>query len=157
MQPQKIALINDLSGFGRCSLGVAVPVLSALGHQCCMLPTAILSNHTGYESFTFTDFTPYMENYICEWKKRELSFSGIYTGFLGSERQVDMIRDFLDGFGQNALKVIDPVMGDHGKAYTTFSEDTLQKMSGLAKHADVLTPNVTELMILLGRPYPESI
>lgn len=157
MQSKKVALINDLSGFGRCSLGVALPILSALGHQCCSLPTAVLSNHTGYESYTFTDLTDQMVAYYTEWKKRGLKFAGIYSGFLGSEAQIDIVSGFLKEFGSSAIKLIDPVMGDGGRAYATFTPAMQTAMKRLICHADIITPNVTELMILLGRPYPKSI
>ncbi len=154
MDRKRAALINDLSGFGRCSLGVCVPVLAAQGVECCPLPTAILSNHTGYDSFSFTDFTPYMRAYIDEWKKRGIAFDAIYSGFLGSAEQIGIVEEFFDGFGKNALKVVDPVMGDDGRAYTTFDETLQKEMKRLASRADVLTPNVTEMMILSDLPYP---
>ncbi len=154
MRQRKIALINDLSGFGRCSLTVAMPVLSVMGHQCCPLPTALLSNHTGYESYTFTDCTEQMRPIMKEWQKLKLQFDGIYTGFLGSVDQIDISVEFLEQFGETALKVVDPVMGDHGKAYTTYTPEMQREMARLARHADVLTPNLTELCILLAEPYP---
>ena len=152
----KVALINDLSGFGRCSLTVAMPVLSVMGHQCCPLPTALLSNHTGYESYTFTDCTAQMRPIMKEWQKLKLTFDGIYTGFLGSAEQIDISVKFLETFGDGALKVVDPVMGDHGKPYPTYTLQMQREMARLAHHADVLTPNLTELCILLGEPYPEG-
>lgn len=156
MKQSKIALINDLSGFGRCSLTVAMPVLSVMGHQCCPLPTALLSNHTGYESYTFTDCTAQMRPIMKEWQKLRLSFGGIYTGFLGSAEQIDISVDFLKTFGEKALKVVDPVMGDHGKPYTTYTLKMQKEMARLVRYADVLTPNLTELCILLGEPYPTA-
>ncbi len=157
MPNRKIALINDLSGFGRCSLNISLPVLSAMGFWCAVLPTALLSNHTGYESFTFYDFTPHIPEYINKWRDRGISFDGIYTGFLGSEAQIELMEGFLKTFGRSALKIIDPVMGENGKAYATFTPMMLEKMGVLAQYADVLTPNLTELMILLEQPYPKSI
>ena len=156
MERKRAALINDLSGFGRCSLAVAMPVLAAQGVECCPLPTAILSNHTGYESFTFTDFTPYMRAYIDEWKKRKITFDAVYSGFLGSAEQIGIVEDLLRDLGGGALKVVDPVMGDGGRAYTTFDATMQKEMKRLAALADVLTPNVTEMMILLDQPYPEK-
>ncbi len=160
---EKIAVVNDLSGCGRCSLTVALPVISALGLQCCPLPTAILSNHTGYPSFFFDDYTDRMPEYIARWKALGFRFDGILTGFLGSAAQIGIVEQFIrdfrqapqqsDGPDRRAVVVIDPVMGDHGRAYSTFTPELCGRMKQLAALADVLTPNVTEACILTDTPW----
>ena len=111
---KKIAVINDMSGFGRCSLAVAIPVISVMKIQCCPVPTSIFSNHTGFKSFFFEDYTDRMQPYIDEWKKLGLSFSGISTGFLGSKEQIQIVLRFLKDFGtEENVIVIDPVMGEN--------------------------------------------
>lgn len=151
---KKIAVINDLSGFGRCSLAVALPLISHLGVQCCPLPTAIFSNHTGFDSFYFDDYTDSMAPYMAQWKKLDLEFEGILTGFLGSPRQIDLVEDFLRDFTTDRTTVvIDPVMGDNGKTYSTYTPELCQQMKRLVHHAKILTPNVTEACILTDTPY----
>ena len=154
---KKIAVINDFSGFGRCSIAVALPLISHLGIQCCPLPTAIFSNHTGFSSYYFEDCTESMAPYMAEWKKLELEFEGILTGFLGSVRQIGLVEDFLTGFTTGRTTVIiDPVMGDYGRPYATYTPELCREMKRLVRHADVLTPNLTEACILLDRPYKEK-
>lgn len=153
----KCAVINDMSGFGRCSLTVAIPILSAMGVQACPLPTAILSNHTAYEDFFFVDFTENMRTYFQKWKKLGLKFDSIYTGFLGSEEQIELILEFVNEFrSRNTLLFVDPVMGDHGEMYTTYSPALCEEMKKLVRLADVITPNLTEACILTGTEYPEN-
>lgn len=154
---KKIAVINDFSGFGRCSLTVSLPIISAMKIQCCPIPTAIFSNHTGFDSFYYNDYTNYIEKYIDEWKKLDLKFNGIYTGFLGSADQIGIVENFLKYFKEtNTIVVIDPVMGDYGKLYPTYTQELSQKMSTLVKYADILTPNLTEACILTNTPYKED-
>lgn len=154
---KKIAVINDFSGFGRCSITVSLPIISAMKIQCCPIPTAIFSNHTGFDSFYYNDYTDYMEKYIDEWKKLNLTFDGIYTGFLGSANQIEIVESFLNYFkNQNTTVVIDPVMGDYGKLYPTYTKELSQKMFHLVKYADILTPNLTEACILTNTPYKED-
>ncbi|MBE6634264.1 MAG: pyridoxamine kinase [Ruminococcaceae bacterium] len=151
---KKIAVINDFCGFGRCSISVSLPIISAMKIQCCPLPTSIFSNHTGYESFYYTDYTRHMEAYFREWKKLDLRFEGILTGFLGSPEQIGIVRRFLEEFkAANTVTVIDPVMGDHGKLYQTYSEGLAKQMVTLVPYADILTPNLTETCILTGTAY----
>lgn len=153
---KKIAVINDLSGFGRCSIAVALPLISHLGIQCCPLPTAVFSDHTGFESFYVKDFTDSMEPYMAEWKKLDLEFEGILTGFLGSVRQIDLVEKFLKEFTTDRTTVIvDPVMGDYGKLYATYTDELCRGIGRLVQYADILTPNVTEACILTGTPYQE--
>ena len=153
---KKIALINDYSGFGRCSVAVQLPIISMLKVQCCPLPTSILSNHTGFESFMFEDFTDHMEAYMEEWKKLDLKFAGICTGFLGSVHQIAIVESFLAEFKRReTVVVIDPVMGDYGNLYSTYTPEICREMKKLIKYADVLTPNLTEACILTDTPYNE--
>lgn len=153
---KKAAVINDFSGFGRCSLTTAIPILSAMRIQCCPLPTAIFSNHTGYPSYYWTDFTEHMKPYMEEWRKLELHFNAIQTGFLGSIAQIDCIKSFLQTFqDKDTIVVIDPVMGDYGKLYPTYSRELAEAMRALTEHATILTPNLTEACILTGVPYQD--
>lgn len=151
---KKIALINDFSGFGRCSICVALPVISMLKVQCCPLPTSIFSNHTGFPNYFFDDYTEKMPSYIAQWKQLGLKFDGICTGFLGSREQIRIVTDFFRDFktAQN-LVIVDPVMGDYGKTYSTYTPDLCLEMKKLVSYADILTPNVTEACILTDTPY----
>lgn len=155
MPTPRIAAIHDLSGFGRCSLTIALPILSALGAQCCPLPTAFLSTHTGgFTGFTFLDMTDEMPRAAAHWKSLGLDFQAIYSGFLGSERQIGIVEDFIRDFRQaDTLVVVDPVMGDHGQVYQTYTPAMCSGMARLAEEADVITPNLTEAALLLGVPY----
>ena len=149
-----VAAVNDLSGFGRCSLTVAIPVLSAMGLQVCPLPTAILSNHTGYESGTFMDFTPHMETYAAEWEKRNLEFRAIYTGFLGNLKQVKTISAFIRRFRRpDTMVLVDPVMGDNGTIYATYTAEMCRAMRDLTVMGTVATPNLTEACLLADWDY----
>lgn len=155
---KKIAVINDFSGFGRCSLTVSIPIISAAGIQCCAMPTAVFSNHTGYADYFFDDYTDKMEAYYAKWEKLGLSFDGIYVGFLGSERQTDIVGDFISRFtGKDTRIIIDPVMGDDGKAYATLTGEHCRSLRRLVRRADIITPNLTEACILTGYPYSSSI
>jgi len=154
---KKIALINDMSGFGRCSIAVALPIISMMKVQCCPLPTSIFSNHTGFPSFFLEDFTTQMTPYIENWKKLNLQFNGICTGFLGSEMQIQIVRTFIQDFKiTGTMVLVDPVMGDHGKAYATYTPAMCQRMKELVSYADILTPNITEACILTDTPYKEK-
>ncbi|MCI8317646.1 MAG: pyridoxamine kinase [Lachnospiraceae bacterium] len=154
---KKIAVINDFSGFGRCSIAVALPVISSMKIQCCPVPTSIFSNHTGFPSFYFEDYTDRMQAYIDEWKKLELQFSGISTGFLGSREQIQIVIRFLEEFGtKDNVIVVDPVMGDYGKTYATYTPEMCEEMKRLVSYADILTPNLTEACILTDTSYHEE-
>ena len=157
MSTPRVAAIHDMSGFGRCSLTVAIPILSAMGIQCCPLPTAFLSTHTGgFEGFTFLDMTDELPKVAAHWKSLGLGFQAVYSGFLGSERQIAIVEDFLREFrGSDTVAVIDPVMGDHGEVYQTYTPAMCAGMARLAELADVITPNLTETALLLGIPYGE--
>ncbi len=155
MSTPRAAAIHDLSGFGRCSLTVAIPILSAMGVQCCPLPTAFLSTHTGgFQGFTFLDMTEELPRIARHWKSLDLRFQAIYSGFLGSERQIDIVADFIRTFrNRDAIVVVDPVMGDDGRAYQTYTPALCAGMCRLAELADVITPNLTEAAFLLNRDY----
>lgn len=153
---KKVAAIHDLSGFGRSSLTAIIPTLSTMGVQVCPLPTAILSNHTGgFESCSYIDLTDSMDEYIAAWKKNNLTFDCIYSGFLGSSKQIEIVSDFIDYFGNKKnLIVVDPVMGDNGVLYRSFTSDIISKMKTLIRKADIITPNFTEAAFLLGMDTP---
>ncbi len=149
-----IAMVNDLSGYGRCSLTVAMPIVSAMGIQCCPVPTSILSNHTGFPVWFFDDYTDKMERYLEKWRELDLRFDGIATGFLGSQQQIQIVSHMIKNFRKNGTKVlVDPIMGDHGKPYSTYTPGMCREMEMLVKLADVVTPNVTEACILTGKEY----
>ena len=154
---KKAAVINDFSSFGRCSIAVALPILSAMKIQCCPLPTALFSNHTGFESFYWTDFTAHMTSYADEWEKLGLKFEAVATGFLGSVDQINIVKDFLRRFKRaGTVVVVDPVMGDYGKLYPTYSMELARAMGELVEYADIMTPNLTELCVLTNTPYQEK-
>ncbi len=154
---KKIAVINDFSGFGRCSIAVALPIISTLKIQCCPLPTSIFSNHTGFDSFFFDDYTDKMPQYINEWKKLGLQFDGITSGFLGSKKQIEIVTQFFKDFKtKENIIIVDPVMGDYGKIYATYTKEMCEEMKKLVHYADIITPNITELCILTDTPYQEK-
>lgn len=155
---KKIAVINDFCGFGRCSIAVSLPIISAMGIQCCPLPTAIFSNHTGYESFYRTDYTEHMSAYIKEWEKLDLRFDGILTGYLASPDQIEIVRCFIKRFkSEGNVTVIDPVMGDDGRLYPSYSPLLAERMKSLVEYADILTPNLTEACILTDTEYRKDM
>lgn len=152
---KKIALINDVTGFGRCSIAVMAPIVSAMKIQAVTVPTAILSAHTQFPEYYFDDYTPKMRDYIQTYKDLNLEFDAIATGFLGSMEQVEIVIDFIRHFKKETnFVLVDPVMGDYGTLYKTYTPDMCEKMKELVQYADILTPNLTELCTLLGRPYP---
>lgn len=155
---KKIAVLNDLSGLGKCSLTAAIPVISVMGVQACPFPTAILSNQTGYASCFRDDYTDRMDAYMAEWKKRNLVFDGIYTGFLAGESQAEKILAFIEAFAREDTRILtDTVLGDEGKAYDFYTESFCEKIRGIAARAHVITPNLTEALLLLyGREGMES-
>lgn len=154
---KKVAAVHDLSGVGRVSLTVVIPILSSMGIQVCPLPTAVLSSHTQYPHFSFLDLTDEMGRMISEWKRLDVEFDAIYTGYLGSPRQIRIVSDFIDDFRrEDSLVVIDPVLGDNGKLYTNFDETMVKEMRGLITKANVITPNLTELFCMLDLPYKEE-
>lgn len=152
MPTPRVAALHDLSGFGRCSLTIVIPTLSAMGVQCCPLPTAYLSTHTGgFDHNTFLDLTGQMAPVTAHWRELGLVFDAVYTGFMGSREQIGLAAAFLRAFrGENTLAVVDPVMGDHGRPYRTYTPQMCRAMAELAEEADVVVPNATEAALLLG-------
>lgn len=156
-RPARVAAIHDISGFGRCSLTVVLPVLGAMGAECCPLPTAFLSAQTAFpksDRAVFLDMTDQLARTGSHWKELDARFDAIYSGFLGSETQIGLIGEFIRTFRRDeTLVVVDPVMGDWGKPYRTYTPDLCRRMGELAEHADVITPNLTEAAILLNEEY----
>jgi len=149
----RVAAVHDLSGFGRCSLSVILPTLSTMGLQVCPVPTAILSTHTGgLGDVVMRDLTDYIQPALQHYQSLALEFECVYTGFLGGVEQIDRCLAFFEAYPE-ALHVVDPVMGDHGKPYRTCTPDMRRRMSELVRVADIITPNLTEVCILLGQDY----
>lgn len=156
MPTPRVAAVHDLSGFGRCALTIVSPVLSAMGLQCCPVPTALLSTHTGYTGNTFLDLSDEMAGFTAHWQALGLTFDGIYTGFLGGRRQVGLTESLIRTFRrERTVVVVDPVLGDNGKPYRTCTPELCRGMVSLARLADVIVPNRTEAAILLDKPYEE--
>ena len=158
--PPKVAAVHDLSCVGRCALTVVIPILSAQGIQVCPLPTAVLSTHTGgYDNFTFLDLTDEMPKIVKHWESIGERFDAVYSGFLGSAGQIRLVLDFVSYVRRtnpNALFLADPVMGDDGEKYATYTDEMCRLTARLADEADIVTPNLTEVAILLGAPYKEN-
>ncbi len=154
---KKVVAIHDLSGIGRVSLNAVIPILTTMGFQVVPLPTAILSNHTQYPHFTFLDLTNEMKKIIAEWKKLNVVFDTFYSGYLGSPEQVGIVNDFILKFKrEDDIVIVDPVLGDNGNLYKGFDGTMVEKMRDLIGSADVITPNLTELSLLLDIPYEEK-
>lgn len=147
----RIAAVHDLCGYGKCSLGVAIPVLSAAGCDVCPVPTGLFSNHTAYPDFYMLDTTDMLRDYLAAWGVTGIDIDAVYSGFLGAAEQVDVIKSLYEEFPK-AIKMVDPVMADHGKVYPTYTPELCDAMASLASHADILTPNLTEAAIILGEP-----
>ena len=155
-RPKRVAAIQDMSGFGRCSLTVILPVLSAMGVQVTPVPTAILSTHTGgFGDVVMRDLTDFIQPCLKHYQSQGIEFECVYSGFLASEQQVDHCLEFFRSY-PDAFTVVDPVMGDHGKAYKTYTKAMQQRMAELVAAADLITPNVTEACMLLGEEYDHS-
>ena len=152
---KRIISIQDISALGKCSLTVALPILSAMGVECAVVPTALLSPHTQFSGFTFHDLTDEMEPIAAHWKQQGFRFDAIYTGYLGSARQVDIVRRYFRDFGEGARIIVDPAMADNGKLYAGFGPEFPAKMAELLEGADLVLPNLTEACFLLGKPYRE--
>lgn len=151
----RLAMINDIAGFGRCSTTVSLPVISVMKVQVCPVPTSVLSNHLGFPLCHFDDYTSHMRDYIKVWNDLGLTFDGLYCGFLGNEEQIDIVREFVEMF-RPSLFLLDPVMGDHGKSYSSITEMHVQKMKELLPLADIITPNITEACLLTGTPWKDG-
>lgn len=148
----RIAAIHDLCGYGKCSLGVAIPVLSAAGCDVCPVPTGLFSSHTAFPGWYMHDTTDMLSDYLEAWKGIGVDIDAIYSGFLGAPEQVARIKETYETY-PNALRVVDPVMADHGKVYPTYTPELCDAMAELACGADILTPNLTEAAIILGREW----
>ena len=151
----RVAAVHDLCGYGKCSLGVAIPVLSAAGCDVCPVPTGLFSSHTAFPGWYMHDTTDMLADYLAAWGKIGVEIDAVYSGFLGAPEQVDRIRD-LYAMYPNALRVVDPVMADHGTVYPTYTPELCDAMAELACGADILTPNLTEAAIILGEPIGEN-
>lgn len=157
-QSKRVVAVHDLSGVGRVSLMAVIPILSSMGFQVCALPTAVLSTHTQYQSFTFLDLTSEMQRIIDQWKKYDFRFDTFYTGYLGSPQQIRIVEHFISDFRRESdLVVVDPVLGDNGRLYKGFSDEMVVGMRQLIQKADVITPNMTELFLLLGELNTEHV
>jgi pyridoxine kinase len=155
---KQIAAIHDLSGFGRTSLSVVIPILSAMGIKVCPLPTAVLSSHSRFEGYHFTDLTAHMQPIIDHWKALNISFDAIYSGFLGSPEQINIVSRMIDTFkNEDQFVVVDPVLGDNGKTYGPINQEMVSEMRLLIQKADCITPNLTEASLLLNEPYHFNI
>lgn len=148
---KRIATVQDISCLGKCSLTVALPIISAMGVECCVVPTAVLSTHTMFSRFTFRDLTEDIPGILNHWEEEKFHFDAIYTGYLGSQQQLDQVSDMFDRF--DGLRIIDPVMADHGKLYTGFTEEFARAMAKLCGKADIILPNLTEAAFMLDVPY----
>ena len=148
----RVAAVHDLCGYGKCSLGIAIPVLSAAGIDVCPVPTSLFSAHTKFPKFYMHDTTAMLDDYLDAWREEGVELDGIYSGFLGSAEQVGAIRRLYREY-PGALRIVDPVMGDGGEKYPTYTDEMCEAMKGLVDGANVLTPNLTEAAILTGMPY----
>lgn len=154
---KKVLTIQDISCVGQCSLTVALPIISACGMECAVLPTAVLSTHTGgFKGYTFLDLTDEMGKIASHWKKENFAFDCIYTGYIGSKRQIEVIGNIFDDFGKKGVIVVDPVMADKGKLYPGFDMAFVKEMAVLISKADIVVPNITEACFLLGEEYKEE-
>ena len=158
MAYKKILTIQDISCVGQCSLTVALPILSACGMETCILPSAVLSTHTGgFQGFTFRDLTDDMPDIQAHWQKEGITFEAIYTGYLGSVKQVGYVQNILDTMGtENCVRIVDPAMADNGQLYSIFNDEYVAAMRGLCASADILLPNITEACFLANMEYKET-
>lgn len=156
---KNIIAVHDISCVGRCSLTVALPIISAYGIECRLLPTALLSTHTGgFTGFTSLDLTEEMRKIIKAWQPLDLHMDGIYSGFMASAEQIDVLKELIDLYKHSDnLSIIDPVMADHGELYGVFDMNFVEKMGELLPYADVLLPNITEACFLTSTPYQEGV
>lgn len=154
---KRILTIQDISCVGKCSLTVALPIISAFGVETAVLPTAVLSTHTAFSGFTFHDLTDDLTAIKEHWKKEKIGFDALYTGYLGSFKQLEIVSEIFDDFkSDNGLVLIDPVMADNGKLYTGFTQEFADAMAKLCSKADVIVPNLTEASFMLKEPYVAS-
>lgn len=152
---KRIMTIQDISCIGKCSLTVALPIISSLGIEAAIVPTAVLSTHTGFKGFTFRDLTEDLEPIKDHWKKEGFTFDAIYTGYLGSIRQIDIVKDYFNTFAtEDTLKIVDPAMADNGRLYVGFDEAFADEMTSLCGSADIILPNISEAAIMTHMSYP---
>lgn len=151
----RIAAVHDLCGYGKCSLGVAIPVLSAAGCDVCPVPTGLFSSHTAFPGWYMHDTTGILDDYLKAWEGINVQIDAIYSGFLGDAKQVEIIEGLYKKYPK-AIKFVDPVMADHGAVYPTYTPELCDAMKKLASQADVLTPNLTEAAIILGEPIGDA-
>ena len=156
--PPKVAAVNSFAGYGRCSTTEVLPILSVMGVQACPVPTSVFSNHTGFPSFFCQDFTEQMPGYLEQWKQLNLVFDGIFCGFLGKKEQIPIVSSFIKDQKKNGSPtvLIDPVMGDRGKAYRTITKEHCLNLKELVKLANIITPNITEACLLTNTPWKEQ-
>lgn len=155
---KQIAAIHDLSGCGRTSLSVVIPILSTMGIKVCPLPTAVLSSHSRFKGYHFTDLTEQMQPIIDHWVEIGVSFDAVYSGFLGSYRQIRIVQQLIDTFcKEQQLVVVDPVLGDNGRLYGPFDQRMVSEMKSFIQKANVITPNLTEMFLLLGESYHADV
>lgn len=151
---KRIVTVQDISCVGKCSLTVALPIISAMGTEAAVLPTAVLSTHTMFKGFTFCDLTDEIEPIIAHWKKENMDFDAVYTGYLGSARQIALTKDLISKFkGEDTLVLVDPAMADGGRMYTGFEKSFALEMATLCSVADIIVPNLTEASFMLGEEY----
>ena len=151
----RILTVQDISCVGKCSLTVALPIISALGVECAILPTAVLSTHTMFSGYTFRDLTDDLTPILEHWQKESIGFDAVYTGYLGSQRQLEIVRGIFETYC-GATRIVDPVMADNGRLYPGFTEEFAREMAALCGSADIILPNLTEASFMLGVPYPGS-
>lgn len=159
MSYNRILTIQDISCVGQCSLTVALPILSACGQEAVILPSAVLSTHTGgFTGFTFRDLTDDIPLVTEHWKKEGIKFNAIYTGYLGSLKQISYVKNIFSDFSNDGkcLKIVDPAMADHGKLYSIFDMEYAKEMATLCSEADIVLPNITEACLMTGKEYKES-
>ena len=155
---KRILTVQDISCVGQCSLTVALPVLSVCGHETAVLPSSVLSNHTtGFDGYTFRDLSDDMPDILCQWQKENITFSAIYTGYMGNEKQIAYVLDIMASvLDTDAIKVVDPAMADGGRLYPSFDNAFVKAMKQLVAQADYLIPNITEACLLTDTPYTET-
>ena len=154
---KRVLTIQDISCLGKCSLTIALPVISALGSETVILPTAVLSTHTMFKNFTCKDLSDQIEPIAAHWKSEGVAFDAIYTGYLGTVEQIDQIKELFHSFrGENTMIIVDPVMADNGKLYPAFDMDYVKKNAELCKEADIIVPNITEAALMTGMEYREE-
>ena len=154
---KRVLTIQDISCLGKCSLTIALPVISALGAETVILPTAVLSTHTMFQNFTCKDLSDQIEPIAAHWKSEGVAFDAIYTGYLGTAEQVDQIKELFRNFrGEDAVIIVDPVMADNGKLYPAFDMDYVKKNAELCAEADIIVPNITEASLMTGMEYREE-